>query len=85
MKITTGSVPLAQVEIPAQFAAMQASFVSLHNSAGRSCLVRKPTPAQLASIKFSHQLEALVLACTRPLPDSAASRAVRNRKEVAAT
>jgi hypothetical protein len=85
MKTTTGSIPLAQVEIPAQFAAMQTIVVSSHNSAGRSCLVRKPTPAQLAGIKFCHQLEALVLACTRPLPDSAASRAVRKRKEVAAT
>jgi hypothetical protein len=65
--LTIGSRRLAQAEIPTLFAAMQAYIVGLHNSAGRGCLVREPTPAQLARIKTVRQLEALGLVYTQPL------------------
>jgi hypothetical protein len=64
---TTGSRRLAQAEIPALFAAMQAYIVGKFNSAGQSCLVRQPTSAQLAHVETERQLEALALAYTRPL------------------
>jgi hypothetical protein len=70
MNTTIGSVHLAQEEILVRFAAMQAQIVDAYNGAGRGCLVREPTPTQLAGIKTQRQLEALVLTCTRPLPDT---------------
>ena len=70
MKITIGSTPLAQAKVPTLFAAMQACIVKMHNSAGRGCVVREPTAAELADIKTARQLEALVLVCTRPLLDA---------------
>jgi hypothetical protein len=65
---TTGSECVAQAEVPTLFAAMQDRFVALHNSTGRSCVVRKPTAEQLAEVTTKRQLEVLALMCTRPLP-----------------
>jgi hypothetical protein len=80
MKTVMGFAPPAQVEIVAQFQAMQAYLVSLYNGIGESVLIRRPTPEQFANVKLSHQLEALVRTCTRPIP----SRAVHSKKKAAA-
>jgi hypothetical protein len=74
--VTTGSEPLSQAEVSALFVVLQDRFVALHNSAGRSCVVRKPSSAALAEVTTKRQLEALALSLTRPLPDSVASRAI---------
>jgi hypothetical protein len=64
---TTGSLTLAQAEIPVRFAALQAQIIERANRAGYGVVARAPAPAQLAGVQTERQLEALVLTCTRPL------------------
>jgi hypothetical protein len=66
--VTTNSAPLAQEDVRALFAIVQAQVIELHNQNGRGCIVRTPTADELADVQTARELEALVRCFTRPLP-----------------
>jgi hypothetical protein len=67
VKTTIGSAPLAQEDAAALFAVVQDRIIELCNRTGRSCVVRRPTADELASVQTERELEALALTYTRPI------------------
>jgi hypothetical protein len=67
VKITNGSTSLAQEDVPALFAVVQDRIIKRYNHSGHTCVVRRPTADELASIQTERELEALALSYTRPI------------------
>jgi hypothetical protein len=59
--------PLTQGEITILFRILQDRLVADRNTTGLGCVLRQPTPEQLAGVKTPRQLESLVRVCTRPI------------------